>query len=108
VTEIEPTKPASIWKNPSYPRRVHVRERAQLRGTLDHWDERIEQARAQLVAGNSDPARQRLFAQMLGARDQIADAVRRMPMETGGLYDEDRSRLEQAVAALERLSARWS
>ena len=45
---------------------------------------------------------------MLGARDQIAEAVRRLPMEVGGLYEEDRHRLDEAVAALERLSRTWS
>jgi hypothetical protein len=40
---------------------------------------------------------------MLGARDQIADAARRLPGEVGELYEEDRHRLEEAVAALDRL-----
>jgi hypothetical protein len=44
---------------------------------------------------------------MLGGRDQIADAVKRLPMEVGDLYEEDRHRLNEAVAALERLFARW-
>jgi hypothetical protein len=49
----------------------------------------------------------RLFAQMLGARDQVADCARRIPGETGGLYEEDHHRLEEALAALDRVEARW-
>ena len=49
----------------------------------------------------------RLYLQMLGARDQLAEAARRMPLETGDLYDEDKERFEQAVAALERVWQRW-
>ena len=44
---------------------------------------------------------------MLGARDQVADAVKRLPRETGDLYDEDHHRLEEAVAALDRLFQQW-
>jgi hypothetical protein len=61
------------------------------------------------VVGNS-PSRagfERLFAQMLGARDQVADAARRLPMEVGELYEEDKHRLEEAVAALDRVFKRW-
>jgi hypothetical protein len=48
-----------------------------------------------------------MLHQMQGARDQIADAVRRLPMETDDLYEEDRHRLDEAVAALNRLFERW-
>ena len=44
---------------------------------------------------------------MLGARDQVADAVKRLPLETGHLYEEDRHRAEEAVAALDRLFKTW-
>jgi hypothetical protein len=44
---------------------------------------------------------------MLGARDQVADAARRLPSETGDLYEEDKHRLEQAVAALDRVLREW-
>ena len=50
---------------------------------------------------------ERLFHQMLGARDQMAEAVRRMPLETGDLYEEDRERFEAAAAALGRLFQSW-
>jgi hypothetical protein len=49
----------------------------------------------------------RLYSQMQGARDQVAEAVRRLPMEVGGLYHEDHERLEQAKAAIERTWRRW-
>ena len=44
---------------------------------------------------------------MLGARDQVADAARRLPMETGDLYEEDKHRLEAGVAALDRVFQKW-
>jgi len=50
---------------------------------------------------------ERMLHQMQGAQDQIADAVRRLPMETNDLYEEDRHRLDEAVAALNRLFERW-
>jgi exonuclease VII small subunit len=73
-------------------------------------EERISTARQKMnVVGNSPnrPAFERLFAQMLGARDQVADTAQRLPMETGELYEEDRHRLEEAVAALDRVFQRW-
>jgi hypothetical protein len=104
------TQPVDPRKNPSYPQRVHVHERAHWQGVLQKCEERIATARQKLnVLGNSPNrgAFERLFAQMLGARDQVADAVRRLPMETGDLYEEDKHRLEEALAALDRVFARW-
>lgn len=97
-----------IVRNPSYPQRVHVRERAEWQALLQSWETRIAEAHAQLSRKPDPSAAARLYAQMLGARDQIADAVRRLPMEVGGLYDEDRHRVTEAVAALERLFNRWN
>jgi hypothetical protein len=97
-------------KNPSYPQRVHVHERAHWQGVLRQCEERIAVAHEKLkVIGNSPsrPAFERLFAQMLGARDQVADAARRLPLETGALYEEDKHRLEEAVAALDRVFQKW-
>jgi hypothetical protein len=97
-------------KNPSYPQRVHIHERAHWQGVLAQCEQRIAGAREKLkVAGNSPnrAAFERLFSQMLGARDQVADAARRMPMETGELYEEDKHRLEQGVAALDRVFEKW-
>jgi hypothetical protein len=97
-------------KNPSYPQRVHVHERARWQGVLLQCDERIAAARAKLgglAQGSKRAAFERLFAQMLGACDQVAEAARRLPTETGELYKEDRHRLEEAVAALERVWQRW-
>jgi hypothetical protein len=51
--------------------------------------------------------RERMYNQMLGARDQIADAVKRLPLEVGVLYEEDRHKLEEAIASLERIFTRW-
>jgi hypothetical protein len=49
----------------------------------------------------------RLYHQLLGARDQIAECARRMPLETGELYQEDKERFAQATGALERVWQRW-
>jgi hypothetical protein len=97
-------------KNPSYPQRVHVRRRGELEGLLRQWDQRIAEAARKLKVMGQSPERpkyDRLHAQMLGARDQLDEAVRRMPMEAGYLYEEDEHRLHQAVAALERLFRKW-
>ncbi|GIW88740.1 MAG: hypothetical protein KatS3mg108_3064 [Isosphaeraceae bacterium] len=93
--------------NPSYPQRVHLHERPALEALLRSWDERIAAARAQLPHHPNRPAAERLLIQMEGARDQIAESVRRLPTEVGDLYAEDRHRLEEAVHALERLFDRW-
>jgi hypothetical protein len=97
-------------KNPSYPQRVHVQERAHWQQVLARCEEQIATARPKLSALDSSPHRaayERLFAQMLGCRDQVADAARRLPMETGDLYEEDKHRLEEAVAALDRIVKKW-
>jgi hypothetical protein len=103
-------QPTGPFKNPSYPQRVHIQERAYWQGVLRSCEERIAVARKKLdVLGNSPThaAFERLYAQMLGARDQVADAAQRLPGETGALYKEDRERLEQAVAALVRVFREW-
>lgn len=103
-------KTTNPFKNPSYPQRTHVRERAQWEDLLKSWESRIALAGKQLessAAGADRAARERTHAQMLGALDQMADAVRRMPGEAGHLYDEDKHRLDLAVAALERIFRSW-
>ena len=98
-------------KNPSYPQRVHLGERKALEEKLRSWEERIAAMANELTAMGGDhphrAASERLFHQMQGARDQMAEAVRRMPLETGILYDEDRERLANAEAALNRVLQRW-
>jgi hypothetical protein len=101
------TRAADLRLNPSYPQRVHLGERPALEALLRSWDERIIAARAELPTRSDRAAAERLLVQMDGARDQIADAVRRMPMEVGDLYAEDKHRLDEAVHALERLFDRW-
>ncbi len=94
-------------RSPTYPQRVNLSQRPALEATLRSWDDRIERARHELPAKPDRAAAERLLIQMNGARDQIADAVRRMPMEIGDLYAEDHHRLEEAAHALERLFAQW-
>ena len=90
-------------RNPSYPQRVHIGERAHWQSILASWDQKIAEAQAR---GSNGEESSRAFVQMSGARDQIADAVKRLPMEIGALYEEDKHKLEEAVAALERLMAK--
>jgi hypothetical protein len=102
--------PIDPAKNPSYPQRVHLAERQPLEEKLREWDEKIAALGHKLGAMGSHPKRdayERLYHQMQGSRDQMAEAVRRMPLETGILYDEDRERLGSAEAALSRLLQRW-
>jgi hypothetical protein len=101
---------ANPFKNPSYPERVHFAERKTLEERLRYWEEKILAMGKTLTAQGDHPQRDayvRLFHQMQGARDQMAEAVRRMPLETGALYDEDRERLTNAEAALTRILQRW-
>lgn len=112
MTELDPPIPRPIdpGKSPTYLQRVHIQERAHWKGILQHWEERIAGARKELEAMDSGPKRaffERKYAQMLGARDQIATASARLPMEVGDLYEEDRHRLEVGVEALERLFREW-
>ena len=104
-------RPSDPRKNPAYPQRVHIGERARWQDVLRSCDERIAAYRQKmnvLAPGAPDRARfERLYAQMLGARDQVADAARRLPGEVGDLYEEDKHRLEEAVAALDRVIRRW-
>ncbi len=98
------------FHNPSYPQRVHIVERAELEESLRSCDARISAIRLKLNAlGNhaSRPTYERLYHQMLGARDQVAETVRRIPLETGGLYHEDKERYEQGLAALDRVLKKW-
>jgi hypothetical protein len=98
------------YHNPSYPVRDHFSERSKLEEALRSCEERVTAARRKLdargnVAGIAEGVR--LYHQLLGVRDQIAECARRMPLETGELYEEDAERFKQAMAALERVWARW-
>ena len=100
-----PPRPVDPRRSPSYPQRVHIRERAHWQAVLKAWNDRIADARQSPRARHERAPF--LLAQMAGARDQIADASKRLPMEVGDLYEEDRQRLDEAVRALERTFARW-
>jgi hypothetical protein len=97
------------FHNPSYPVRDHFSERAKLENALGIAAERVDAARRKLLAGGGTAAAQavRLYHQLLGVQDQLAECARRMPLETGALYDEDQERFTQATAALERTWQRW-
>jgi thioredoxin-like negative regulator of GroEL len=86
---------------------VHIRERAEWAAVLKTWEDRVAGARRQAASRPDQAAAAVQLAQMSGAVDQIREAARRLPMEVGDIYAEDRFRLELAVSALERLFARW-
>jgi hypothetical protein len=97
-------------RSPSYPQRVHLHERGQLEEALRSCDQRLSAALQKLnvLANHAEKPRfVRLYHQMQGARDQVAEAVRRLPLEVGGLYHEDHERFHQAMEALERTWSRW-
>jgi len=103
-------RPGNAFHNPTYPVRDHLVESAELEKALRSWDERIGLARQKLNSVVNHPKQAifvRLYHQMLGSRDQLAESRRRMPLETGDLYHEDKERFEQAVAALDRLWSSW-
>jgi hypothetical protein len=103
-------KGADPFHNPTYPRRVHLDERAGLEQDLRACDRRLDSAVQKLNVLASHTQKSlfvRLFHQMQGARDQVAEAVRRLPLEVGGLYHEDHERLKQANAAMDRIWRRW-
>ena len=103
-------RPARPFKSPTYPPRVHFDERAEMEQRLRSIEERIQAVRRKLDLVGNQPERaglERLYFQMLGARDQVAEEVRRLPLETRALYDEDKERYEAAVAAFERVHRRW-
>ena len=103
-------RPAIPFKSPTYPPRTHFDQRPVLEAQLRSVEERLTAGlvRRAHVMGNSPdrPVMERLYFQMLGARDQIADGVRRLP-GNGALYDEDRERHVEALAAFERAHRRW-
>jgi hypothetical protein len=105
-----PARSSSPWKNPSYPARTHWHERPALEEKLKSWQKKIEAVAQKLAVLGASPGRasyERLYHQMLGARDQLSEAVRRLPREAGALYHEDHERLENAEAALSRLFRSW-
>jgi hypothetical protein len=104
------TASPSPFKSPSYPQRVHIGERARWEGTLTNWKDKVAAVKRKLDVILPGPEREpydKLFFQMRGAVDQIADAVKRLPMEVGSMYEEDLHRLREAEAALERLLLKW-
>jgi hypothetical protein len=97
-------------KNPSYPQRVHLHEKAHWLEVLGEVKTKLAGYRTKLEDLGSAPNRlafEKLYAQMLGSEDQVAAAVKRLPQETGHLYEEDHHRVDDALAALDRLVQKW-
>src|SRR4029077_18890862 len=75
------SRPADPYHNPSYPQRIHFHEVARLDAVLHSCEERVSEAFQKLGAVANDaqkPRFVRIYHQLQGARDQIAEAVRRM------------------------------
>ncbi|MDG3003702.1 hypothetical protein [Paludisphaera mucosa] len=102
--------PAGRFNNPSYPARTHFGERPALEARLKSCDDRLGAVRrklALLTNHSRRPEYEKLVIQMQGARDQLAEAVYRIPREAAGLYHEDRERLEVAERSFAWLLRRW-
>ena len=105
-----PARPVDPLRNPSYPKRTHTHERPIWDALLAEWTGKVNTATARMAVLKNHPKRsdfEFVRAQMLGSLDQIADAGRRLPGEVGEMYEEDKHRVDQAVAALGRLLLRW-
>lgn len=103
-------RPDDAYRNPSYPQRVHFADRTRLEAALGSCDERLSSALQKLNVLANHAQKDlfvRFFHQLQGARDQIAEAAQRMPLEVGGLYREDEERFKQAMDAIERISREW-
>jgi hypothetical protein len=110
MTISNPARPADPRRNPSYPVRTHTHERPEWQALLANWTAKVAASASRLNVLGDHPRRadfQFLHSQMQGALDQIADAARRLPGEVGEMYQEDKHRVDQAVAALERLLTKW-
>jgi hypothetical protein len=104
------SKAIEPYRNPSYPEREHFSERTRLEEALRTSEERIDAARRKLETGGDSSGNAqavRYYHQLLGVRDQIAECCRRIPLEAGELYEEDKERFEHAIAALERVWEKW-
>ncbi|WP_165249009.1 hypothetical protein [Paludisphaera soli] len=102
--------PARRFQNPSYPERTHFPERPALEAKLKSCDEKLGAVRRKLALLSNHARRaeyEKVFHQLQGARDQLADSSYRMPREAGGLYHEDRERLEAAERSFAWLLRRW-
>jgi hypothetical protein len=112
-TSIEPatgSRKVDPYLNPTYPQRVHLHERGQLEEALRTCDQRLSAALQKLNVLTNHAERPRfvrLYHQLQGARDQVAEAIRRLPREVGGLYHEDHERFQNAMEAMERTCSRW-
>jgi hypothetical protein len=110
TTPATAARPVDSYRNPSYPQRVHLQDRARLEQALRTCDERLSSALQKLNALANHAQKDgfvRLFHQLQGARDQVAEAARRMPLEVGSLYHEDEERFKQAMDAVDRISRVW-
>lgn len=97
----------AIPKNPTYPKRNHTTEGPKWMGLLAEWDAKIEALLKTVLTGKSlgeQGEKGKVLSQMVGARDQIRDAAKRLPRQVTHMYHEDHERLEQAVHALERMA----
>lgn len=102
---------AAIPKSPTYPKRNHTTEGPKWLELLAGWDAKIEELLKQVPAGSNLGElgeKGRILAQMIGSRDQIRDAAKRLPQQVTHMYHEDLERLEFAVAALNRLFVKYS
>jgi hypothetical protein len=98
------------YKSPTYPPRVHFGERQDLEVALQSCEAKLATVSQKLTVLGKNARRleyERAYFQLLGARDQVAECVRRMPLETAALYHEDKERLDEALKAFGRVFKKW-
>jgi hypothetical protein len=106
----ESPRSTNPFKSPTYPPRIHFSDQQELEATLQSCDAKLLAVSQKLTVLGKNPKRaeyERAYFQLQGARDQVAECVRRLPLETGALYDEDRERLTEAVKAFTRVIKTW-
>jgi hypothetical protein len=111
VGSLEVATQRDPYKSPTYPARVHYGERRDLEAALQACEAKLSTVfqKLNVLAKNAKRAEYELkYFQLLGARDQVADCVRRMPLETAALYVEDHERFGEALKAFERVYKQWN
>ncbi len=109
MSESLPARPSHPLANPSYPERTHYSERPVLEQHLKGCNQLLDECRRKLSVIRDEKDRThytRIYHQLIGARDQLADMTSRIPREAGDLYEEDHHLLDEALSAIERLRKR--
>ena len=95
---------ANPYKSPTYPpRSAFPASAARWKRVSDRARSESRRSRQKLDTLGNHPQREayeRIYHQMLGARDQIAETVRRLPLETGSLVRRGQGALRTSCGRL--------